>query len=137
MSAMTTTSISDALLTSVLKLEATGLNWAIFLVHFQDAVDTKGFWGHFDGTTPVLSLPNPATSKKTAAKSQWEKDECSARLLLTQRLLDSMLMKVHMKPTVQKRWEAVEREYTEKGAYAQMDMYMKFLASQCPEKGNM
>jgi hypothetical protein len=46
-------------------------------------------------------------------------------------------MKVHMKVTVQEKWEAVMREYREKGVYAQTDMRTKFLASQCPEKGNM
>jgi len=137
MTTVTTASLSDALPTSVPKLEATGLNWAIFLVHFRDAVNAKGFWGHFDGTTPVPSLLNPATSKETAAKSQWEKDERSAKSLLTQKLPDSMLMKVHTKPTVQERWEAVVKEYTEKGAYVQTDMRAKFLASRCPEKGNV
>ena len=29
------------------------------------------------------------------------------------------------------------REYMEKGAYMQMDMCAKFLASWCPEKGNV
>jgi len=86
---------------------------------------------------PVPSLSNPATSKKTAAKSQWEKDKRLAKSLLTQKLPDSMLMKVHMKPTVQERWEAVVKEYTKKGAYAQTDMCAKFLASRCPEKGNV
>jgi len=38
---------------------------------------------------------------------------------------------------VRERWEAVEKEYTEKGAYAQTDLRAKFLASQCPEKGNV
>jgi len=137
MTTVTTASLSDALPTSVPKLEATVLNWAIFLVCFRDAVDAKGFWGHFDGTTPVPSLSNPVTSKETAAKSQWEKDERSAKSLLTQKLPDSMLMKVHMKLTVQERWEAVVKEYTEKGAYVQTDMRAKFLASRCPEKGNV
>ena len=52
----TTTSPSDSLSSSVPKLESTGMNWAIFSVHFQDAVEAKGFWGHFDGTTtcPVI-----------------------------------------------------------------------------------
>jgi len=31
----------------------------------------------------------------------------------------------------------VVKEYTEKGAYAQTDMRAKFLASRCPEKGNV
>jgi len=46
-------------------------------------------------------------------------------------------MKIHMKTTVQERWEAVEKEYTEKGAYTQTDLCMKFLASRYLEKGNM
>ena len=43
MTTVTTASLSDALPTSVPKLEATGLSWAIFLVRFRDAVDAKGF----------------------------------------------------------------------------------------------
>ena len=31
----------------------------------------------------------------------------------------------------------MEKEYTEKGAYAQTDLRTKFLASRCPEKGNV
>jgi hypothetical protein len=69
---MTTASLSDALPTSVPKLEASGLNWAIFLVRFRDAVDAKGFWGHFDGTNLVPGLSTPPTAAETAAKSQWD-----------------------------------------------------------------
>ena len=137
MATVTTTSLYDALPTSVPKLEASGLNWAIFLVRFRDAVDAKGFWGHFDGTTLVPDLSTPPTKAETAAKVQWEKDERSARSLLTQKLPDSTLMKVHMKTTVRERWEAVVKEYTEKGVYVQTDMRAKFLASRCPKKGNV
>ena len=45
-------------------------------------------------------------------------------------------MKIHMKTTVKERWEAVMREYTQKGSYAQTDLRAKFLAMKCPEKGN-
>ena len=31
----------------------------------------------------------------------------------------------------------MEKEYTEKGAYVQTDLHAKFLASRCPEKGNV
>jgi hypothetical protein len=75
MTTMTTTSLSDALPTSVPKLEASSLNWAIFLVRFHGAIDAKGFWGHFDGTTPVLSLSTTPTAAETDAKGQWDKDE--------------------------------------------------------------
>ena len=137
MTSVTTASLSDTLPSSVPKLEANGLNWAIFLVRFRDAIDAKGFWGHFDGTIPVPSLSTTPTAAETAAMSQWEKDERSAKSLLTQKLPDSTLMKVHMKTTVRERWEAVVKEYTEKGAYVQTDMRAKFLGSCCPEKGNV
>jgi len=129
MTTVTTTSLSNALPSSVPKLEANGTNWAIFLVRFRDAIEAKGYWGHFDGTTPVPTLSTPPTMKETTAKTQWEKDERSAKSLLTQKLPDSTVMKIHMKPTVQERWSAVVKEYTEKGAYAQTDMHAKFLAS--------
>jgi len=129
MTTVTTTLLSDALLSSVPQLEANGTNWAIFLVRFHDAVEVKGYWGHFDGTTPVLTLSTPPTTKETTAKTQWEKDEQSAKSLLNQKLSDLTLMKIHMKATVQERWNTVVKEYTEKGAYAQTDMCTKFLGS--------
>ena len=57
-------------------------------------------------------------------------------MLLTQQLLDSTVMEVHVKKTVKERWEAVVKEYTVKGAYVQMEMQSKFLTSRCSKKGN-
>jgi len=56
----TATALADTLPSSIPKLDASGMNWAIFSLHFQDAVEAKGFWGHFDGTNPrpeATSLP--------------------------------------------------------------------------------
>ena len=50
MSGITTAALSDALPSTVPKLDASGSNWAIFVFRFEDAVEAKGFWGHFDGT---------------------------------------------------------------------------------------
>ena len=132
MSTVTTSSLSDTLPSTVPKLDAEGENWAIFYVRFMDAVEAKGFWGHFDGSSPE---PDSSDAQK-AEKSQWEKDERLAKTLLTQRLPDSTVMEIHGKKTVKERWEAVVREYTVKGAYAQTEMRSKFLTSRCPEKGN-
>jgi hypothetical protein len=93
-------SLSDSLPTSVPKLEATELNWVIFLVRFRDAVEAKGYWGHFDGSLPAPSLSTPPTTAETTAKGQWDKEERSTKSLLTQKLPDSTLMKVHAKATV-------------------------------------
>ena len=135
-SSITTTSLSDALPSSIPKLDPTGANWAIFRVRFKDAIQAKGFWGHFDGSSAVPTLSSSPTTDELAAKAQWDKDEYSAISLLTQRLPDSTLMRIYAKTTVKERWEAVVKEYSEKGAYAQTEMRAKFLGSRCPEKGD-
>ncbi|CAA7264972.1 unnamed protein product [Cyclocybe aegerita] len=164
-----TTSLSNTLPSSIPKLDASSLNWAIFAVQFQDAVEAKGFWGHFIGTDPrpvPAATPTPAptpatvtacaataavvgaapptigatatpTAAEIAAMEKWDKDERAAKSLLTQRIPDSMLMRIHWKKTVFERWSTIVSEYTEKGAYAQTEMRMKFLGSKCPDKGNV
>ena len=84
---------------SIPKLNTTGVNWAIFSVCFQDAVEAKGFQGHFDGSalcpvavTVTVSDGTTSTVTDTAAEDQWDKDEQSAKSLLTQKILDSTLM---------------------------------------------
>ena len=116
MSSVTTSSLSDTLPSSVLKLNAEGDNWAIFYVRFMDAVEAKGFWGHFDGTSVAPVLATTATAAEIGAKSQWEKDERSAKTLLTQKLPDSTVMEIHSLKSVKERWDAVVKEYTVKGA---------------------
>jgi hypothetical protein len=124
---------------SIPKLDATGMNWAIFCVRFQDAVEAKGFWDHFDGSSPRPGAADDAkpTAEEKAAHKLWDKDEMSAKSLLTQKIPDSTLMRVHGKPTVHARWEAIKKEYTEKGAYAQTDMRVRFLDMRCPDKANV
>ena len=162
------TSLSDTLPSSIPKLDASGMNWAIFAVRFQDAVEAKGFWGHFTGAKPrptavvpgtkAVTVPTavpaegeeapapvaaaPTTPVLTAeelavAQKQWDKDELSAKSLLTQKIPDSTLMRIHAKKTVRERWEAIVSEYTEKGAYAQTDLRKEFLKSKCPVRSNV
>jgi hypothetical protein len=110
---VTTTSLSNSLSSSVPKLDASGLNWAIFSVRFEDAVEAKGFWSHFDGTgsrptanpTSVtgsdgVTMVKTPSDAETAAVDQWDKDERSAKSLLTQKIPDSTLMHIHNKRTV-------------------------------------
>lgn len=152
-----TTSLSDTLLLSVPKLDASRMNWVIFTVHFQDAIKAKGFWGHLDGTStcPIALEPKDVKSKsgeaaeaaatmpaspiaeELQAAKLLDKDKLSVKSLLTQKIPDSTLMHIHLKKTVFKRWAAIKKEYTEKGAYVQMDMRAQFLESKCPEKGNV
>ena len=95
----TATSLSDTLPSSVPKLESTYTNWAIFEICFCDAIEAKGFWGHFDGLLlhPIaisITAPDGTTTMDTALVDQWEKDERSAKSLLNQKIPDSTLMHI-------------------------------------------
>jgi len=136
MSTITTSSLSDTLLSTMPKLEAEGKNWGILYVCFMDAVKVKGFWGHFDGSLLEPTLSAKPTEDETKAKNQWAKDKRSAKTLLTQRLPNSTVMEIHSKKTVQERWEAVVKEYMWKGMYMQTELKAKFLTLRCAEKGN-
>src|SRR5260221_782319 len=134
----TTASLSDSLPTTVPKLDSSGMNWAIFVFRFQDAVEGKGYWGHYDGTLaqPVAEIEAQPTDAEKVAMAQWDKDERSAKSLLTQKLPDSTVMLIHGKVSVRERWELVVKEFSKKLAYAQTDLQAKFMAMRCPEKMN-
>jgi hypothetical protein len=134
---VSTTALADTLPSSIPKLDPAGTNWTIFLFRFQDAVDAKGFWGHFDGTSVLPTLSTPATDAELAAKAQWEKDERSSKSLLTQKLPDSTLVLIHSKATVKGRWDAVVAEYTLKSEYAKTGLRAKFLGMRCTDKGGV
>ncbi len=135
----TSTALADQLPGSIPKLDSSGMNWAIFAIRFQDAVEAKGFWGHFDGTEPkpAAATPSAPTAAEKTVIAVWEKDERLAKSLLTQKLPDSTLMRVRSKTTVKQRWDAIVYEYTEKGTFAQTEMRAKFLDLKCPEKGDV
>ena len=133
----TMSSLSDTLPSTILLLDTEGSNWAIFYICFMDVIEAKGFWEHFDGSmTPPVLLEIPMAAE-TATKIQWDKNEQSAKALLTQRLPDSTIMEIHSKKTVCEHWEAVVKEYTVKGVHVQTEIRAKFLMSRCPEKGNV
>ena len=136
MTSVTATSLADTLPSSVPKLDASGLNWAVFSLRFRDAIEAKGYWGHFDGTSkhPITPKPEdlpvkqplhqllmllipaaPSAEDLAAAISQWDKDERSAKSLLTQKIPDSALMRIRNKKTVKERWDAITSEYTQEG----------------------
>ena len=90
---------NDVLPTSMPKLEVSGTNWEIYMLHFQTVVQGKELWGHFDGSIlcPVLSPPvqfisipisvpfDTATSVVTQQVIDiWNQNESVAHSLLTQ-----------------------------------------------------
>jgi hypothetical protein len=85
-------------------------------------------------TPTFINAANP-TATENSVKAQWDKDEHSAKSLLTQKLPDSMVVMVHGKVTVKERWDAVVKEFSKKSAYVQADMRAKFMAMRCLEQG--
>ncbi|KAI0059276.1 hypothetical protein BV25DRAFT_1809459, partial [Artomyces pyxidatus] len=122
-------STPDALPAAIPKLDAKGYNWAIWATRFEDTVSAKELWGHFDGTVPhpVPVDANAPTPAETALQQAWDKDEHTAKSLLTQRLPDSTVVKLRKLGTVTIRWNALVQEYTVKGAYAQTNLRKVFL----------
>jgi hypothetical protein len=118
-------------------VDPAGTNWTVFLFRFQDAIDTKGFWGHFDGSSVKPEVSNPATEAELAARTQWEKNEHSSKSLLTQKLPDLTMVLIHSKTMVKERWDSVVNEYTLKSEYAKTGLRAKFLGMKCGEKGNV
>ena len=131
------TALADTLPSSVPKLDPSGSNWTVFLFRFQDAVDAKGFWGHFDGTSKKPVLSEPPVEGESAAIAQWEKDERSSKSLLTQKLPDSTMVLIHSKTSVKGRWEEVVKEYSAKSEYAKTGLRAKFLGMRCTDKGGV
>jgi hypothetical protein len=67
---------------SVPKLLANGLNWTAFSMCFQDAVEAKGLWGHFDGTTTQLAVSTPPTTDEEEALPNGSKTNVRRKLSL-------------------------------------------------------
>ena len=130
-----TTALADTLPSSIPRLDPTGSNWTVFRFRFEDAIDAKGFWGHFNGKSPMPEMSETPTEDELAAKAQWEKDERSSKSLLTQKLPDSTMVLIHSKTTVKERWDEVVKEYTLKSEYAKTGLRAKFLGMRCTDKG--
>ena len=133
----TTLTTTDILLSSVPKLLPTGLNWTAFSICFKEAIEAKGFWGHFNGTSPKPTISSPPKKGEADALDQWLKDERSAKALLTHRIPDSTLIRIHSKESLSDRWSLIVKEYTQKGAFAQAELHSRFMDSKCPDKGNV
>ena len=151
---MSTTVTTNTLPSNVPKLDVSGKNWAIYRIRFTRAVQSKGVWGHLDGTArrPGTSTVTPPTDEEAEEQQQqpqvtvppdpaelatWQKDESLALDLLTQRIPDSTVIRTSNQLSAAAMWTEIVREYTEKGAYAQTDLRTKFLESKCPDKGDV
>jgi len=121
---MSTQSVShDTLPNSVPKLDPRGENWAIFKIRFQNAMEAKEKWAHFDDQQ---KRPTDA-----AEAAEWDKNERMAKYMLTQRLPDSTVVRIQKCKNVAEQWSANVKEYTEKGESAQTEMRRDFMETKC------
>ena len=83
---------NDTLPTSIPKLDHHGENWAIFKIRFQNAMEAKDKWGHFNGSSSRPPLPEQtllfteaeATENESVAEevdlvAKWDKNERTAK----------------------------------------------------------
>ena len=135
---MSTSLTTDSLTSDVRKLEANGSNWPIFCVRFEAAVAAKGKWGHFDGThtRPTLPPTLPHSLWDQELIDEWDRDKMIARAMLTSKIPDGTLMRVHSLPTVAHRWAAIVSEYANKTIFTQTEMLDSFRQLRCAD-GNV
>ena len=112
---------TDLLPSSIPKLQSMGLNWMMFTICFQDAMEAKYLWGHFNGSKPrpaVTMIPPTAddtplatvevsTTDNVQLIAQWGKDESLAKALLTHCIPNSTLMHIYNKLSVKERWDTI------------------------------
>src|SRR5713226_7005116 len=94
MSSATATVPSDSFPSTVLKLDPTGSNWAIFSICFEEALSAHDRWGHFDGTTAKPAVSSLPTQVELNAVATWEKEEWIAHYMLSQKLPDSAVVHI-------------------------------------------
>jgi hypothetical protein len=135
----TLTALANSLPSDIPKLSSSGVNWAIFAFRFSSAVKAKGHWDHFDGkaTAPQFADAAAPKSDELVAKSKWDKDKASAMNLLLQEIPNLMAMKIRCLASVKITWDAIVKEYTKKGTFAQTELHAKFLNLKCSEKANV
>jgi len=128
---------TDVLPSSISKLMSSGLNWMAFTICSQDALEAKGLWGHFDGTSIHPTVGTPPTTDEESALSQWIKNEKFAKALLTHHIPNAPLRGIYTKPSLKECWDLIKKEYLSKGAFAQADLHTHFMGSKFPEKTNV
>src|SRR6266702_5224711 len=131
--------MSDPLPTSIPCLKPNGSNWAIFSMHFQEAMEANQKWGHFDGTTPCPAPAdaNTPTDAELKVVVNWNQDETVAKYLLSQRLPNSTAVHLQALVSAKQCWDKVKTEFSMKSQYTEMDLLTAFSKMRCPRRGDV
>jgi hypothetical protein len=130
---MTTPSTILQLPSNIPCLEADGSNWAIFVLRFREAMQVTHRWPYFEGTIPCPSPKDPAKvlDDESKAIDDWEFEDLAARYLLSQRLPNSIAIRLHSLTTTKARWDCLVFEFTAQSIYAQNNLEEAFFSMAC------
>jgi hypothetical protein len=136
---VTTPTIIEKLSANIPRLEPNSSNWAIFRMHFSNAMKVMRRWPYFIGLCPC-PVPKDAanlTTDEADLIAKWEYEDSVASYLLSQRLLNTTEIRLANCSTTMERWDMVTKEYQVKSAFAQADLRQVFLDMQCAKGGNV
>jgi len=96
-------------------------------------------WPYFEGTVscPTVKDPSKVTEAKKKATEDWEHGDMAAHYLLSQRLPDSIAVRLQSLTTAKGRWEHLTSEFTAQSMYAQNDLEQAFFDMRCPKGGDI
>jgi hypothetical protein len=106
---------------------------------YKQATQAMRKWGHYDSNMecPIPKSKSKPTDNKVVAIDWWQANDIHAKILLLQRLLDSIATCYDSLPTAKACWDALVEEYTPKGELAWQDLKQTFLESHCQKGGNV
>jgi len=133
LSIMTTPSTIQQLPSNIPCLEADGSNWAIFIMRFREAMQAIRRWPYFEGTIPCPSPKNPTKVPDDERKNiaDWEFEDLAARYLLSQRLPDSIAIRLQSLTTAKSWWDRLIFKFTAQSVYVQNDLEEAFFNMAC------
>jgi hypothetical protein len=82
----------------------------------------KAYGGILTERLPNRQLALHQLLVKKMPSPKWVKEDRTAKALLTHRIPDSTLIRVHSRPSLKDRWDLIIKEYSSKGAFAQADL---------------
>ena len=123
----------EQLPSNIPQLEPDGSNWAIFKGRFCEAMRATRRWPHFDGhsTCPSPRDPRKPMDDEKKEIEKWEHADNAACYLLSQRLPDSVTIRLYALPTAKARWDQLVKEFTAQSVYAQNNLEQAFFDMQC------
>jgi len=130
---MSTPTIIEQLPSNIPHLEADGSNWAIFTMHFWEAMQATWCWPHFDSTftCPSPKDPNKVTDDEKKEIKKWDHEDTAAQYLLLQRLPNSIAVRLYTYITAKARWNHLTTKFTAQSVYAQNNLEQEFFDMQC------